>query len=155
MGFFDTKKTTFKKDNNLTTQDRLQELQKDQNVNQVLNTDPQAYTDPNYNIKAQAKAKLTTSAYYKGLFSQEGLFSNKFNNLSFDNLKYVFNDYAINSYTNLENTTDFTKTDDYKAFRTLKDDVPQKLIGGEDVIDIDDIDLKKTYNSEAKALMMN
>ncbi len=144
-----------RKNDNYNAQQDLQELQKMQNINTTLNADPQAYTDPNYNIKAQAKAKLTTSAYYKGLFSQEGLFSNKFNNLSFDNLKYVFNDYAINSYTNLENTTDFTKTDDYKAFRTLKDDVPQKLIGGEDVIDIDDIDLKKTYNSEAKALMMN
>ncbi len=144
-----------KKSNNYTAQKELQELQKDQNINQVLNTDPQAYTDPNYNIKAQAKAKLTTSAYYKGLFSQEGLFSNKFNNLSFNNLKYVFNDYAINSYLNLENTTDFTKTDDYKAFRNLKNDIPQKLIGGEDIVDIDGIDLKKTYNSEAKALMMN
>ena len=133
------------KSKNFKNQQDLQELQKDQNINQVLNTDPQAYTNPNYNIKAQAKAKLTTSAYYKGLFSQEGLFSNKFNNLSFDNLKYVFNDYAINSYTNLENTTDFTKTDDYKAFRTLKNDVPQKLIGGEDVIDIDGIDLRNNY----------
>ncbi len=112
--------------------------------------------EPNQTIKDQAKEKLTTSKYFKAIFKKPSLFDNKVNTLSIDNLKFIFDDNAVNYYNDYFGINDVKETPDYKSFKSLKNDLPEKLIGGGegDLLPSEGIDLKKTYNSEAKALAL-
>ena len=110
---------------------------------------------PNQTIKDQAKEKLTTSKYFKAIFKKPSLFDNKVNTLSIDNLKFIFDDNAVNYYNDYFGVNNVKETPDYQAYKTIKHDLPEKLIGGGegDLLPVEGIDLKKTYNSEAKAVL--
>ena len=132
------------------------QISQTKNAAQVIHTINPNTPHPNQTIKDQAKEKLTTSKYFKAIFKKPSLFDNKVNTLSIDNLKFIFDDNAVNYYNDYFGINNVKETPDYKALKPLKDDLPEKLIGGGegDLLPVEGIDLKKTYNSEAKALAL-
>ena len=120
-------------------------------LDHFVNTNPQP-PQPTQPIKEQAKEKLTTSKYFRAIYSKDGF--TKFNNLSINDMKYIFDNNAINYYLSY-GIEDIKNSHDYEAYRMIKNSIPRKLIGGgedESMIPFDKVDLKNTYNSEAKAL---
>ncbi len=114
-----------------------------------VDTKPPSPSNP---VSEQAKEKLTTSAYFKAVFKSSPAFTQKLDNLSIKDLKYIINKSTVDAYLRTSGN-DIDKTDDYRIYKTIKDDFPDKLIGGgQGEEELRDIDLKKTYNSEAKAL---
>ncbi len=138
----------------------FQKIKKDKSQDQQFNSVEKVRSinpntpQPSQTIKDQAKEKLTTSKYFKAIFKKPSLFDNKVNTLSIDNLKFIFDDNAVNYYNDYFNINNVKDTPDYQALKPLKHDLPEKLIGGGegDLLPSEAIDLKKTYNSEAKAL---
>jgi len=117
------------------------------NLERFVGTNPQT-PQPSEPLERQAKERLTASEYYKAIFSQNSFFGKNFSNLSISDLKYVFDEKAVNKYVRFYGN-DISKA---KEFETIKDQIPHRLIGGEEILPYDGVDLKKTYNSEAKAL---
>jgi len=114
-----------------------------------VDTKPPSPSNP---VSEQAKEKLTTSAYFKAVFKSSPAFTQKLDNLSIKDLKYIINKSTVDAYLRTSGN-DIDKTDDYRIYKVIKDDFPDKLIGGgQGEEELRDIDLKKTYNSEAKAL---
>ena len=68
-----------------------QEEKSHQPPTSLLLDNPKNYTSPSYPLSEQAKDKLTTSTYYRAIFSKGTLFSTPVNNISMDNLKYIIN----------------------------------------------------------------
>ena len=125
-----------------------QDQQKDQaytTVDEVMSLDPNLrdMRDPNYTTKEQAKDKLNTTAYTKST-------STGTTALDITNLPYVFSNRAVDDYTAFYGN-------DTKNISELNLGIklPQKLLGGgeDEPLIIEDIDFKKMYNGEAKALM--
>ena len=125
-----------------------QDQQKDQShqaVQEALSIDPNLrdMRDPNYTTKEQAKDKLNTTAYTKST-------STGTTALDITNLPYVFSNRAVDDYTAFYGN-------DTKNISELNLGIklPQKLLGGgeDEPLIIEDIDFKKMYNGEAKALM--
>jgi len=115
---------------------------------QYFTPDPSTI-QPKYPIKEQVKEEMTTSAFYKAVFSKGTIFSTPMNNLSMENLKYVIPTAAEDEFM-FDNKLDELK----KKFRTkLRENIPDRLYGGgeEDLLSIEMIDLKKTYNETKKA----
>ena len=130
------------------------QISQTKNAAQVIHSINPNTPEPSQTIKDQAKEKLTTSKYFKAIFKKPSLFDNKVNTLSIDNLKFIFDDNAVNYYNDYFGVNNVKETPDYQAYKTIKHDLPEKLIGGGegDLLPVEGIDLKKTYNSEAKAL---
>ena len=132
------------------------QAQQAQNALQTIQSVNPTTPHPNQTIKDQAKEKLTTSKYFKAIFKKPSLFDDKVNTLSIDNLKFIFDDNAVNYYNDYFGVNNVKETPDYQAYKTIKHDLPEKLIGGGegDLLPVEGIDLKKSYNSEAKALAL-
>ena len=117
-------------------------------IDEALSIDPNLrdMRDPNYTTKEQAKDKLNTTAYTKS--GSTGTTS-----LDITNLPYVFPKRAVDNYTAFYGN-DTKNIQDFSAFNN-KIKLPQKLLGGgeDEPLIIEDIDFKKMYNGEAKALM--
>ena len=146
MGFSNfTKKAGFS-----NNQQPDQKAQSHQAVQEALSIDPNLrdMRDPNYTTKEQAKDKLNTTAYTKST-------STGTTSLDITNLPYVFPKRAVDNYTAFYgDDTDTKNIQDFSAFNN-KIKLPQKLLGGgeDEPLIIEDIDFKKMYNGEAKALM--
>ena len=142
------------KDGFSTKKHRRNQDQQFNSVEKVHSINPNT-PQPSQTIKDQAKEKLTTSKYFKAIFKKPSMFdNNKINTLSIDNLKFIFDDNAVSYYNDYFGINNVKDTSDYQAYKTVKHDLPEKLIGGGegDLLPSEGIDLKKTYNSEAKAL---
>jgi len=144
MAFFNNfKKNDYGKKN--------EDSQKDQShttVDEVMSLDPNLrdMKDPNFTTTEQAKDKLNTTAYTKAT-------STGTTALDITNLPYVFPKRAVDNYTAYYGN-DTKNIQDFSAFNN-KIKLPQKLLGGgeDEPLIIEDIDFKKMYNGEAKALM--
>jgi hypothetical protein len=155
MGFFDEiNKKEYKKDNrdfndkHKATTKKHQTAQEREQIN-PLDFNPKAYTSATYTTAEQAKDKLSTTATRKAVFKKLGLFEN-INNLDMNNLYYVIPETqkdTFNLKAGWSNKLPKDKKDNLK--------LPDLIYGGgeNDLIPVDGIDFKKTYNSEAQALI--
>ena len=78
-------KSIFNKNENVDNQDQTQT-----DVSKALEVDtkPPSSSNP---VSEQAKEKLTTSAYFKAVFKSSPAFTQKLDNLSIKDLKYIIN----------------------------------------------------------------
>ena len=152
MGIFD--KYTKSKVHNGQSQKTQEVVSGKTNSAQALdaNLTPPRASEP---IKDQAKEKLTTTAYFKSIYSKEGLFDKKFNNLDMNTLKYVFDRASADNFVAYNGTNDIKSTEFGEFSKKVKESLPDRMVGvGEnEPVLIDKIDFKKVYNSEAKALI--
>ena len=133
-------------------QTKTQEDQTNTSYTQALNASPNPpqATAP---IEEQAKEKLTTTGFFKAIYAKDSMLSKKFDNLELENLKYIFDNKTAEEYTRMFGN-ELKKSPDFKKLKTIKDSLPETLIGGGegDLIPIHGIDFNKTSNAEAKAL---
>ena len=152
MGFIDkyTKSTKHNGQSQKTQKGQYAETNSAQALDANLN--PPKASEP---IKEQAKQKLTTTAYFKSIYSKDGLFDKKFNNLDMNNLKYVFDRKSADDFMAYNGTNDIKSSEFSEFSKKVKESLPDKMVGiGEnEPILVDKIDFKKVYNSEAKALI--
>ncbi len=140
MGFKNiANKSIFNKNENVDDQ-----KQSRTDVSKALEVDTKP-PSPSNPVSEQAKEKLTTSAYFKAVFKSSPAFTQKLDNLSIKDLKYIINKATVDAYLRTSGN-DINKTDDYRIYKVIKDDFPDKLIGGgQGEEELRDIDLKKTY----------
>jgi len=123
-------------------------------IKKAVQTDPDSYSKESNPVTEQAKQKLSTSAKYKAVFAQGGLFKSNVTNLSADDLFYIIDDATAKEYHRLYGNNIEKALEEDDGYRHIKDKIPKYLYGGgeNDLIPMDGIDFKKTYNSEAKAV---
>ena len=102
--------SNLKNKNNDRQSQKTQEDQTNTSYAQALdaNLTPPRASEP---IKDQAKEKLTTTAYFKSIYSKEGLFDKKFNNLDMNTLKYVFDRASADNFVAYNGTNDIKSTE--------------------------------------------
>ena len=124
-----------------------QKKQSHTTVDEVMSLDPNLrdMRDPNFTTKEQAKDKINTTAYTKST-------STGTTALDITNLPYVFPKRAVDNYTAFygNDTKNIQELD-------LGIKLPQRLVGGgeDEPLIIENIDFKKMYNGEAKALTVD
>jgi len=123
-------------------------------IKKAVQTDPDSYSKQSNPVTEQAKQKLSTSAKYKAVFAQGGLFKSNVTNLSADDLFYIIDDTTAKEYHRLYGNNIEKALEEDDGYRHIKDKIPKYLYGGgeNDLIPMDGIDFKKMYNSEAKAV---
>lgn len=155
MGIFNeinkntNKSTTKKFENKHYKQTKKHQTAQEREQINPLDFNPKAYTSATYTTAEQAKDKLSTTATRKAVFKKLGLFEN-INNLDMNNLYYVIPETqkdTFNLKAGWSNKLPKDKKDNLK--------LPDLIYGGgeNDLIPVDGIDFKKTYNSEAQALI--
>jgi hypothetical protein len=144
-----------KKFNNRDFDDKHKAATKDQQIDQTteqinpLDFNPKAYTSATYTTTQQAKDKLSTTATRKAVFKKLGLFEN-INNLDMNYLYYVIPETQKDTFNLKAGYSNKLPKDKKDNLR-----LPDLIYGGgeNDLIPVDGIDFKKTYNSEAQALI--
>jgi len=121
-------------------------------VKKAIQADPDSYSKESNPVTEQAKQKLSTSAKYKAVFAQGGLFKSNVTNLSADDLFYIIDDTTAKEYHRLYGNNIEKALEEDDGYRHIKDKIPKYLYGGgeNDLLPLDGIDFKKTYNAEAK-----
>jgi len=80
---------------------RQKNINQSQVVKKAIQADPDSYSKENNPVTEQAKQKLSTSAKYKAVFAQGGLFKSNVTNLSADDLFYIIDDTTAKEYHRL------------------------------------------------------
>jgi len=70
-------------------------------IKKAVQTDPDSYSKESNPVTEQAKQKLSTSAKYKAVSAQGGLFKSNVTNLSADDLFYIIDDTTAKEYHRL------------------------------------------------------
>lgn len=78
-------------------------------------------------IEEQAKEKLTTTGFFKAIYAKDSVFSKTFNNLELSNLKYIFDNRAIENYIRTSGN-EVKKSSDFSNLKTIKESLPDMII---------------------------
>ena len=78
-------------------------------------------------IEEQAKEKLTTTGFFKAIYAKDSMFSKKFDNLELDNLKYIFDDKAVDDYLRMSGN-ELKKSSEFKQLSGIKNSLPDMMV---------------------------